>query len=71
MGLDTSEFSSCLTTAKHSQVNKDLQDGQHYGVAGTGFFIGNEKICYVAVGGAKPYTTFEEVINSQLVKIGT
>jgi protein-disulfide isomerase len=73
LGLDTSEFSSCLTTAKHSQeVNKDLQDGQNYGVAGTpGFFIGNEKIGYVAVEGAKPYTTFEEVIGSQLTKIGT
>lgn len=73
LGLDTSEFSSCLTTAKHSQeVNKDLQDGQNYGVAGTpGFFIGNEKIGYVAVGGAKPYDAFEQVLNSQLAKVGT
>jgi len=73
LGLDVSEFSSCLTTVKHSQeVNKDLQEGQNYGVAGTpGFFIGNEKLGYVIVEGAKPYATFEQVLNSQLSRIKT
>lgn len=68
--LDVSEFESCLTDTIHLQeINKDLQDGRNYKITGTpGFFVGNEKIGYVKIDGAKPYADFVQIINLQLTK---
>lgn len=65
LGLDTDSFNSCFETAKYSsEVNNDLQDGRLYGVTGTpGFFVGNEKIGYIAVQGAQPYSVFERLLD--------
>ncbi len=37
-------------------------------VEGTGFFIGNEKIGFTKVSGAKPYPVFEEILYGMLAQ---
>ena len=63
LNLDTSKFESCLDSGKMtSEVQKDLKDGQSYGVEGTpAFFING-----IPLSGAQPYQVFEQVIESQL-----
>jgi protein-disulfide isomerase len=70
LGLDMGEFNQCLETGKYlDEIQNDLQDGRDYGVTGTpGFFIGNEKLGYVRVIGAQPYSVFEQVLDEQLNK---
>jgi len=65
LGLNTDSFNSCFETAKYSdEINQDLQDGRIYGVTGTpGFFVGNEKIGYVTLKGAQPYSVFERLLD--------
>lgn len=73
LGLDTGTFDDCLDTGKNaSEVQKDLQDGQSYGVGGTPAFFINGRL----VSGAIPfedYTTqqgpqpgFRTIINEAL-----
>ena len=61
--LDTAKFNDCLDSGKMtSEVQKDLKDGQSYGVNGTpAFFING-----VLVSGAQPYATFQEIIDQAL-----
>jgi len=68
LGLDSTEFDSCLSSAKYLQeVNKDLQEGQSYGVTGTpGFFVGNEKIGFTKVIGAQSFSAFQKILDEQL-----
>jgi protein-disulfide isomerase len=68
LGLNMEEFNSCLDSEKYSQeVNADLQDGRNYGVTGTpGFFVGNEKIGFIKITGAQPFSSFQQVLDSQL-----
>lgn len=63
LGLDTEEFGECLDSGKYyDKVQKDLAEGQSSGVEGTPtFFINGEMLV-----GAKPYSAFEEVIDSKL-----
>jgi len=63
IGLDTSKFNSCLDNKETaSEVNKDVQDGQRYGVSGTPtFFINGVKLV-----GAQPYSAFKQVVDQQL-----
>jgi len=65
IGLDMESFNTCFATAKYSdEINKDLRDGQVYGVTGTpGFFIGNEKIGFIKISGAQPYSVFQQVLD--------
>lgn len=67
LGL-SSDFATCLETGKYvSEIQKDYQDGASYGVAGTpAFFIGNDKIGYTKVEGAKPYQEFANTIDQLL-----
>ena len=52
LGLDTATFDDCLDSGKHtSEVQKDLQDGQTYGVGGTPAFFINGRL----VSGAQPF----------------
>lgn len=62
--LDSS-FSECMDTGRYLQeIQKDLQDGVSYGVSGTpSFFIGNDKIGYIQIDGAKPYESFASVLD--------
>ncbi len=68
LDLDTGKFNNCLESAKYlDEVKNDLSDGRSYGVTGTpAFFIGNEKIGYVKVFGAQPYSVFQRAIDQQL-----
>jgi len=68
--LNEDEFGACLDSGKYvDEVNNDYQDGQKYGIEGTpGFFIGNDKIGYTKVSGAKPYPSFQSVLDEVLAK---
>jgi len=68
LGLNTNQFNNCLDSEKYlDEVNKDLQDGESYGITGTpGFLIGNEDNGYIKLVGAQPYAAFEAAINAQL-----
>ncbi|MDX1595865.1 MAG: DsbA family protein [Nitrosopumilaceae archaeon] len=68
IGLDQTEFDSCLDNGKYlEEVRNDLNDGREYGVDGTpGFFVGNEQIGFVKLSGAQPFESFKKVIDSQL-----
>jgi len=68
LDLDTGKFNNCLESAKYlDEVKNDLSEGISYGVTGTpAFFIGNEKIGYVKVLGAQPYSVFQRAIDQQL-----
>jgi len=70
IGLDMDEFDSCMTSGKHfEEIQNDLNDGRTYGVTGTpGFFVGNEKIGFTKLIGAQPYSSFQKVIEQQLVR---
>jgi protein-disulfide isomerase len=65
LGLDTAAFNECLDSGKYtSEVQKDYQDGQAYGVTGTpGFFING-----VEVKGAQPFSAFQQVIDAALAE---
>lgn len=67
LGLDTATFNDCLDSGKYtSEVQKDYQDGQSYGVTGTPtFFINGELL-----KGAKPLETFQAVIDAALAEGG-
>ena len=66
--LEQETFDSCLTSGKYiEEIQKDLNDGQNYGVTGTpGFFVGNDQIGYVQIKGAQPFDSFKKVIDAQL-----
>mgnify|MGYP006285337169 CR=1 FL=1 len=63
IGLDSSEFDSCLDSGKfESEVQKDFEDGRALGVQGTPAFIINGQ----AISGAQPYEVFKQIIDSEL-----
>jgi len=63
LGLDTATFDDCLDSGKHaSEVQKDFQDGQAYGVSGTPAFFINGQL----VSGAQPFAVFQQVIDAAL-----
>ena len=63
IGLDTKKFNSCLDSGKMaSEIQKDFNDGQSYGVQGTPAFFVNGKL----ISGAQPFTNFQQVIDSEL-----
>jgi protein-disulfide isomerase len=63
LGLDTAPFNDCLDSGKYtSEVQKDLQDGQSYGVTGTPAFFINGQL----VSGAQPFANFKTVIDTAL-----
>ncbi len=65
VGLNTTQFSSCLNSDKYSKrVADDLAEGQKDGVTGTPTaFINGQKIV-----GAQPFATFQTVIDGLLKK---
>jgi protein-disulfide isomerase len=63
IGLDTSDFDSCLDSGEMAQeVKDDFTAGQQLGVSGTPAFFINGKL----VSGAQPYSVFEQVIEAEL-----
>ncbi|MBT4651269.1 thioredoxin domain-containing protein [Candidatus Woesearchaeota archaeon] len=67
LSLDSEEFNSCLDSGEMAEeVQKDLQDGQAYGVTGTPAFFINGKL----ISGAQPYEAFEQEIEAALAEAG-
>ncbi len=65
LGLDMVKFNNCLDSGiMASEVQKDFSDGTSYGVSGTPTFFING----IQIVGAQPYSTFEQVIESELKK---
>lgn len=65
LGMDTNQFSSCLSANKDNDaVSKDLADGQKAGVNGTPtFFINGTSLV-----GAQPYSAIKTIIDQELAK---
>ena len=61
--LDTKKFNQCLDSMKYkSEVEKDMQEGQEYGVRGVpAAFING-----LMISGARPYEEFKKVIDKEL-----
>jgi protein-disulfide isomerase len=57
LGLDTTTFNDCLDSDKYaSEVSKDAQDAQAYGVTGTpGFFVNGRQVI-----GAIPFQDYQD-----------
>ncbi len=63
LGLNTSDFNDCLNSRKMAQkIEKDIRDGQNYGVRGTPTFFVNG----ILVSGAQPFQVFQEIIEREL-----
>lgn len=63
LGLDSGRFEKCLNSREiAAEVQKDLRDGQTYGVRGTPTFFING----IKVAGAKPYQVFQRIIEQEL-----
>ncbi|MEK6845695.1 MAG: DsbA family protein, partial [Nanoarchaeota archaeon] len=63
--LDTAKFNTCLDSGKmSSEVSKDSQEGQGYGVSGTPAFFVNGKL----LTGAQPFAVFQQAIEAELGK---
>ncbi|MDP7080180.1 MAG: DsbA family protein [Candidatus Undinarchaeales archaeon] len=66
LGLDTATFNDCVDSGKYNQeVQKDLEDGQEYGVSGTPAFFVNG----FSISGAQPFAVFKDVIDKELAKV--
>jgi len=66
LGLDATKFNACLDSGKMaSEVQKDFNAGQQYGVSGTPAFFVNG----VSIVGAQPYAAFQQLIEQQLAAV--
>ena len=62
-GLNQGDFENCLDSGEMtSEVKKDFQDGQSYGVSGTPAFFVNGKL----ISGAQPFSAFKQMIDAEL-----
>ena len=68
LGLQAASFESCLQSQDMAdEVNKDSLEAARYGATGTPtFFIGTEKDGFVKLVGAQPFSSFQNVIDTQL-----
>jgi len=67
IGLDEERFRACLESGKFvSPIEGDLQEGAKYGVSATPTFYING----VVLVGNQPVSAFENIIDSELAKIG-
>lgn len=67
LGLDGSQFNECLDSEKYkAEVEKDMGEGQEYGVSGTPAFFVNGRM----ITGAQPYEVFKEAIEEALKERG-
>ena len=63
IGLNQGDFDNCLDSGKMaSEVKKDFQDGQSYGVSGTPAFFVNGQV----ISGAQPFSAFKQMIDAEL-----
>jgi len=68
IGMNQEQFENCLNSGKYfKEIKEDLDSGREYGVTGTpGFFIGNDKIGFTSISGAKPFSEFKAVIDEKI-----
>jgi protein-disulfide isomerase len=67
IGLDRARFDACLDAGKHAAaVQKDLAEGQSYGVTGTPAFFVNGRM----ISGAQPFAQFARIIDDELQRKG-
>ena len=65
LSLDKDKFKGCLDSGKYrSEVQKDFQDGQKYGVTGTPTFFING----IMIVGARGVESFSEIIDRELTR---
>ena len=75
LNLNRDKFEKCVNdNTKEAEINKDIQDGQLYGVRGTpSFFIGKtddrkEEMTGVYIRGAQPFQVFKAEIDKLLAQ---
>ena len=65
LGMNSSEFDSCLNSGKYEEkVKDDMAAGSEFGVSGTPAFFINDTL----ISGAQPIEKFREVIDAELAK---
>ena len=65
VGLDAEKFNQCLDSSKYAaEVQKDVDEGNSYGVTGTPAFFINGRM----LSGAQPLDTFSQVIDEELAR---
>jgi len=65
LGLNAEKFNDCIDSdSMASEIQKDMSDGQSYGVSGTPAFFINGKF----ISGAQQFDTFKQVIDAELAK---
>ena len=63
--LDLGEFGQCLSNHKYAaQIDRDIADGNRYGVRGTPAYFVNGRF----LSGAQPISNFVEVIDEELAR---
>ncbi len=77
IGLDAEVFNACIDSGKHAaEITKDLEDGKKAMVSGTPSFIigktqsGKKEIVGKKIVGARPFSSFEQVIDQLLAEPG-
>jgi protein-disulfide isomerase len=68
LGLDQSQFDSCLDSGKFAQeVQDDFKTGQAAGVRGTpGFVVEDANGKTTSISGAQPFANFKQVVDASL-----
>lgn len=66
--LDATRVAQCMDNDKYvSLIQKDLSDGDRYGVSGTpSFFIGSYEDGFIQLVGAQPFVAFQQAIEQEL-----
>ena len=75
IGLDADSFNTCIDSGKHAaEITNDLEDGKKAMVSGTPSFIigktqsGKKEIVGKKIVGARPFSSFEQVIEQLLAE---
>jgi protein-disulfide isomerase len=64
--LNTGDFGQCLSSHKYkAQIDRDLTDGNRYGIRGTPAFFVNGRF----ISGAQPFERFKEVVDGELAGV--
>jgi protein-disulfide isomerase len=65
LGLNTTQFDSCLDTGKYvAKIQQGITDAEAQGITGTPAFVINGKL----ITGAQPYVEFKTMIDEELAK---
>lgn len=68
LGLETRSFSECLSSQRYlDEVRLDYQTAQTYGLRGTPGFVINGVVYAI---GAQPFEVFDQIIQSELARLG-